>query len=419
MRPPRILPGVSERLAKNAGAPAFAAAAQPPGSPGTLKGSRQRRHELIRKIEAARKSRVLTYVCSDRPGLATQLGEDAVRPMYDVVRRLGMVDRLDLFLYSRGGAVEVPWRIVSMLREHCKRLGALIPFRAHSAATLIAMGCDEIVMGPKAELGPIDPTLPRRAVHAGSVTTEEDVLVEDVMSYVAFLKNQAGLASESLMAEQMRILSERLSPWTVGKVYRMHSHIRQVAAQMLTAHANPLGPEEISRIVDGLAERAHSHGQAITRNEAKDLGLPLHAAAPGLEAAMWSLLEEYERMLEMRRPLDLDGMLGEGRDEVDAPQVAAVIEATEMTWAYRGLLRVRRIRQAPQHLNININLGVKLPQGIARDRIPKEIMDQLMKQVRNDVPEFAKQQTRDQSAVVRVDMRFQGCEWQDVTAEDV
>lgn len=418
MRPPRVLPGVSERLAKSANA-ALATAAQPAAVPETVKGSRQRRHELIRKIEAARKSRVLVYVCSDRPGLSTQLGEDAIRPMYDVVRRLGAVDRLDLFLYSRGGAVEVPWRIVSMLREHCKWLGALIPFRAYSAATLIAMGCDEIVMGPKAELGPIDPVLPRRAVQEGSVTTEEDVLVEDVMSYVAFLKNQAGLASESLMAEQMRILSERLSPWTVGKVYRMYSHIRQVAAKMLTARANPPGPEEVGRIVDALAERGHSHGQAITRNEAKALGLPLHAAAPGLEGAMWSLLEEYERLLEMRRPVDLDGMLGQGRDEADAPQVAAVIEALEMTWAYRGLLRVRRIRQTPQHLNININLGVTLPRGIAQDRIPKEIVNQLLKQVRNDVPEFAKQQTRDQSAVVRVDMRFQGSEWQDVTAEDV
>lgn len=42
-----------------------------------------------------------------------------------------------------------------------------------------------------------------------------------------------------------------------------------------------------------------------------------------------------------------------------------------------------------------------------------------MKQVRNDVPVFAKQQTRDQSAVVWVDMRFQRSAWQDVTAEDV
>jgi hypothetical protein len=46
-------------------------------------------------------------------------------------------------------------------------------------------------------------------------------------------------------------------------------------------------------------------------------------------------------------------------------------------------------------------------------------VDQLVRQVRNDVPEFAKQQTRDQSAVVRLDTRFQGSEWQDATAEEV
>jgi hypothetical protein len=413
------MPPVSGSLAKNTDAPASATPAQPPVFPEPPKGPRQRRRQLIRKLEAARKSRVLTYVCSDRPGLAARLGEDAVRPMYDVVRRLGVVERLDLFLYSRGGAVEVPWRIVSMLREHCKRLGALIPFRAHSAATLIALGCDEIVMGPKAELGPIDPALQRREMHEGSVTMEEDVRVEDVMSYVAFLKDRAGVSSESLLAEQMRTLSERLSPWTLGKIYRMHSQIRQVAAALLSARAEPLSPQDVSRIVDALAERGYSHDYAITRNEAKALGLPLQPADPELEQAMWSLLEEYEQMLDMRRPVDLDAMLGQGRDEADLAQMTAVIESAEMSWAYRGQLRMRRIRQAPQGLNINIKVGVTLPPGISRDSIPREILERLAKQLEIDLPEVARQQTRDQSAVVRVEARLQGSEWQDVTAEDV
>lgn len=37
----------------------------------------------------------------------------------------------------------------------------MVPYKAHSAATLIAIGCDEIVMGSKSELGPIDPALNR------------------------------------------------------------------------------------------------------------------------------------------------------------------------------------------------------------------------------------------------------------------
>jgi hypothetical protein len=256
-------------------------------------------------------------------------------------------------------------------------------------------------------------------MHEGSVTMEEDVRVEDVMSYVAFLKDRAGVSSESLLAEQMRTLSERLSPWTLGKIYRMHSQIRQVAAALLSARAEPLSPQDVSRIVDALAERGYSHDYAITRNEAKALGLPLQPADPELEQAMWSLLEEYEQMLDMRRPVDLDAMLGQGRDEADLAQMTAVIESAEMSWAYRGHLRMRRIRQAPQGLNINIKVGVTLPPGISRDSIPREILERLAKQLEIDLPEAARQQTRDQSAVVRVEARLQGSEWQDVTAEDV
>jgi ClpP class serine protease len=419
MRPPRVGTHASGRRATSADAPPLAPVAEPAATASTVKGPRQRRHELIRSIEAARNSRVLTYVCSDRPGLAAQLGEDAIRPMYDVVRRLGVGERLDLFLYSRGGPVEVPWRIVSMLREHCKRLGVLIPFRAHSAATLIAIGCDEIVMGPKAELGPIDPALQRREMHEGSVARDEEVRAEDVMSYVAFLKDQAGVSSESVLAEQMRTLSERLSPWTLGKIYRMYSQIRQVAAKVLNARVDPLSPQDLHRIVDALVERVYSHDFAITRNEARALGLPLQAADPGLESAMWSLFEEYEQMLDMRRPVDFDGILGERRDEADVAQTTAVIESAEMSWAYRGLLRVRRIRQAPQELNIKIKVGVTLPPGVTRDSIPREILERLAKQLEVDLPEVARQQTRDQSAVLRVEARLRGGEWQDVTAEGV
>jgi len=48
--------------------------------------------------------------------------------------------KIDLFLYSRGGDVSVPWRIVTMIREFCDEFCVLIPYKAHSAATMIALG---------------------------------------------------------------------------------------------------------------------------------------------------------------------------------------------------------------------------------------------------------------------------------------
>jgi len=121
--------------------------------------ARNHRTQFIAEIEKLRESKVITYVLGDRRGISASINEDAVRSMYDHVRKIGQTKRLDLFLYSTGGSVEVPWKIVCMLREYCEELSVLIPYRAYSAATLLAMGCDHIFLGKKGELGPIDPAL--------------------------------------------------------------------------------------------------------------------------------------------------------------------------------------------------------------------------------------------------------------------
>jgi ClpP class serine protease len=69
------------------------------------------------------------------------------------------VDQIDLYLYSIGGALEAPWQIISTIRQFCKKLNILIPYKAYSAATLVAIGADKILMGRKGELGPIDPQM--------------------------------------------------------------------------------------------------------------------------------------------------------------------------------------------------------------------------------------------------------------------
>src|SRR5438067_6643833 len=120
---------------------------------------RDTRKGLIEQIEQARGSRVLVYVTGDRPPATAQIGDDAVRPLYAHLREMGHVEKLDLFIYSRGGAIDVPWRVVTALRQTSDTWNILIPFRANSAATLLALGADQIVLGKQGELGPIDPQL--------------------------------------------------------------------------------------------------------------------------------------------------------------------------------------------------------------------------------------------------------------------
>lgn len=64
---------------------------------------------------------------------------------------------LDLIIHSPGGLAEATESIVSYLRNKFTHIRAIVPIAAMSAATMLALSCDEILMGYHSQLGPIDP----------------------------------------------------------------------------------------------------------------------------------------------------------------------------------------------------------------------------------------------------------------------
>ncbi|HEY2547831.1 MAG TPA: hypothetical protein VGI46_17295 [Candidatus Acidoferrum sp.] len=65
-----------------------------------------------------------------------------------------------LFLLSTGGAGEPAYQISKLCKSFAKRsFKVIVPRFAKSAATLLAIGADEIHMGPLGQLGPIDPQI--------------------------------------------------------------------------------------------------------------------------------------------------------------------------------------------------------------------------------------------------------------------
>lgn len=118
---------------------------------------REERIDLLRAMESERSSKIIAYITGDRANASAQIHDDALETLYSHLEVIGETETLDVFLYSRGGDVMAPYRIVRLCREFCKKLGVLIPYRAHSAATQLSLGADEIVMGRMGELTPIDP----------------------------------------------------------------------------------------------------------------------------------------------------------------------------------------------------------------------------------------------------------------------
>lgn len=63
---------------------------------------------------------------------------------------------LDIWLESVGGSASIAYKIWLELRSKFRRIRVVIPDYAKSAATLLSVGADEIIMATAAELGPLD-----------------------------------------------------------------------------------------------------------------------------------------------------------------------------------------------------------------------------------------------------------------------
>ena len=94
---------------------------------------------------------------------------------------------------------------MSLFREFAKRFCVLIPYRAYSAASLIALGADEIVMHPYGNLGPTDPQLTnvKKQVQFGS---------QDLAAFLQFAREEVGLSDQAqLQAVFQQFIQEVLA----------------------------------------------------------------------------------------------------------------------------------------------------------------------------------------------------------------
>lgn len=230
--------------------------------------SRESREKIIQEIEKKLKAKVICYVTSDRPGLSVQISADVVSLIHEHILPLGEEERskLALFIYSRGGQSDVPWTIVSMFREYSQKgsFSVLIPYRAHSAATVIALGADEIVMTKKAELGPIDITIGSGPYNPSEKDTNQrlPISVEDVTGYFSLLE-KAGCKRSDEKMKGFELLTNKVHPLALGTVSRLLEETKQVALKLLSTRAKPFSKKENNMIIRRISE-VYSHEHTIS-----------------------------------------------------------------------------------------------------------------------------------------------------------
>ena len=331
--------------------------------------------DIIKKIEEKRGSKIITYITNDRPGpVNARVAMDIIPIISEQLRKIGKVKKIDLFLYTAGGDTMVPWRLVSMIREYCDTFSVIVPYKAHSAGTMIALGADEIVMSDLSEISPIDPSTANvfNPMDPNNPQGRIPISVEDVIAYFDLAKNKFGIKSDEDLTKIFNKFTEsnpQIHPLALGNINRTHNLIRLIAKRLLKSHTTPMREDQIEKIVEFFTEKLYSHTYFIGRKEAKEeLGVnSVINADLELSNLMSDLYSEYAKEMELENPIwNPENELGVNVSQNKKEYGVAYIESSLLSKIYKITMEFSR-----QQVTINQN-GTQVPQIQILQRVTEQ-----------------------------------------------
>jgi hypothetical protein len=164
-----------------------------------------------------------------------------VRSLAEVLRGIDSKS-IDLVLHSPGGSPEAAESIVKVLRSQFDHIRVLVPVIAKSAATMIALAADVVLMPVSAELGPIDPQFLLSDGRGGQRMTPAQAIIDDVERALgAARQNQPdaaiwavqmqghppGLYQQALNAVQLS--KQLVQKWLESYMFKGQAHAKSMA----------------------------------------------------------------------------------------------------------------------------------------------------------------------------------------------
>lgn len=280
------------------------------GSPedGQAPASGQENHVPQREAPDALKSRSPLYLAQHAARYQRQQMIRAYQEMYDC-RLIVMIDAifaysvelfeellfdgspdrdLHLMLVSPGGDGEIAVRLVRSAQARCRRLTVIVPDYAKSAATLLALGAHEILMGPTSDLGPVDPQFQfgdYDLVSAKDIIAAVEKALDDVAARPDTYPLHSALLADvnALKVEQARSALARTD---------------DLVREALQSHPDR-SKSEVSDLVrqlhEPLIEAPKDHAAIFGAEYAKELGLPVTICDPASDqwTRIWQLWMHY------------------------------------------------------------------------------------------------------------------------------
>ena len=263
------------------------------------------RKTIYQELENLRKRPIISYVTSIRPGCSGQMAQDVLPIMIKQINKIqNSNDGIDLLILSNGGDPIVSWRIISLLREKFKKVSVLIPYTAYSAATLLALGADEIIMHPFGNLGPLDPQLS----FIDNQGKQKTISYEDIAKYVEFVKD-IGITDQELIQKSFEKLTAEIPPTLIGFGKRSSQLGLTMGQKLLATHMNDENKTKV--ISETLNTKFYHHGYPLARTEAKDIGLSIAEPNEKIENLMWNIYEDFMEELQFNNIFNPESMIME------------------------------------------------------------------------------------------------------------
>lgn len=234
------------------------------------------------------------------------LDEQVRRGFYEVRDQIEPGRPIALVLDSPGGIARSAYEIARLFQRRASELVVVVPRYAKSAATLLSFGADRLIMGPDAELGPLDAQLLDMDREDWSSALDEVqalerlnvAALEQVDQTMMMLVARTGKKIETLMPQAMKYTTDMMRPLleNIDTVhYIKQSRVLKVgedyAYRLL---AKRLSPEDADKVASQFVNGYSEHGFVIDRDEAA-FWLQLDTVEPEVEAVVDSLSEAILR----------------------------------------------------------------------------------------------------------------------------
>lgn len=351
------------------------------------------RKTILAEISEKRGRPLVTYVTSLRPNMSGNMAGDAIRPFIDQLEGISKEEkRIDFLLISNGGDPITALRMMGLLRERFESVSVLLPYVAYSAATILSLGADEIIMHQYSNLGPVDPQMTVSHHDANGKTEKIQFGTEDIINFIEFIKKDLGVSDQQHLMSAIQPLINQVGALSIGSAKRSQRLSLALSEKMLSSHIDD--PGKVTTIAKALNSSYYHHGYAVGRKEAQEIGLPVVYPDSDLESLLWNVWLDYEAEMKCNEAFDIlkeimndpksssvvnavpvidipanmpepmkqnifvnfaNSIKVTKRDAINKTNLIASIESPLFAKAFYNELTIRYWRDATMNINFNVN----------------------------------------------------------------